>query len=176
VFLSRCDFLPFALRVHPTRARRGPDPERFSRLSPDGARLRVCCSQIAENLVASGALVVLKIFEQDSAEASQSVVLTCGQPKSLVFIPCQTPTLSAQIKVSSKQRFGIRPGHGDPAGSQLLFVSKNVVGAHGVIIFEFPDVETLNTWYNAPEYQPLIALRQSAVDMSKDMMIAVDAA
>jgi uncharacterized protein (DUF1330 family) len=45
-----------------------------------------------------------------------------------------------------------------------------------VIIFEFPDMETLTTWYNAPEYQPLIALRQSAVDMSKDMMIAVDSA
>ena len=45
-----------------------------------------------------------------------------------------------------------------------------------VIIFEFPDMETLNTWYNAPEYQPLKALRQSAVDMSKDVMIAVDSA
>jgi uncharacterized protein (DUF1330 family) len=45
-----------------------------------------------------------------------------------------------------------------------------------VIIFEFPDMETLNAWYSAPEYQPLIALRQSAVDMSKDMMIAVDGA
>ena len=45
-----------------------------------------------------------------------------------------------------------------------------------VIIFEFPDMETLITWYNAPEYQPLIALRQSAVDMSKDMMIAIDGA
>ena len=44
-----------------------------------------------------------------------------------------------------------------------------------VIIFEFPDMEALNTWYNAPEYKPLIALRQSAVDMSKDMMIALDA-
>ena len=43
-----------------------------------------------------------------------------------------------------------------------------------VIIFEFPDMKTLNTWYNAPEYQPLKALRQSAVDMSKDMMIAVN--
>ena len=45
-----------------------------------------------------------------------------------------------------------------------------------VIIFEFPDMESLNTWYNAPEYQPLIDLRQSAVDMSKDVMIAVDSA
>jgi uncharacterized protein (DUF1330 family) len=41
-----------------------------------------------------------------------------------------------------------------------------------VILFEFPDMATLNTWYNSPEYQPLIALRQSAVDMTKDMMIA----
>jgi uncharacterized protein (DUF1330 family) len=43
-----------------------------------------------------------------------------------------------------------------------------------VIIFEFPDMKTLNTWYSSPEYQPLIALRQSAVDMSKDMMIVVE--
>jgi hypothetical protein len=43
----------------------------------------------------------------------------------------------------------------------------------------FPPVLSLTApdrWYNAPEYQPLIALRQSAVDMGKDMMIAVDAA
>ena len=32
----------------------------------------------------------------------------------------------------------------------------------------------LDTWYNSPEYQPLIALRQAAVDMNKGMMIAVD--
>ena len=44
-----------------------------------------------------------------------------------------------------------------------------------VIIFEFPDMEALSTWYSAPEYQPLIALRQSATDMSKDMMIALEA-
>ena len=44
-----------------------------------------------------------------------------------------------------------------------------------VILFEFPDMETLNTWYRSPEYQPLIALRQSATDMSKDMMIALEA-
>jgi len=35
---------------------------------------------------------------------------------------------------------------------------------------------TLDTWYKSPEYQPLIALRQSAVDMSKDMMITIDGA
>jgi uncharacterized protein (DUF1330 family) len=45
-----------------------------------------------------------------------------------------------------------------------------------VILFEFPDMETLNTWYNSPEYRPLIALRQSATDMTRDMMIAVEGA
>jgi uncharacterized protein (DUF1330 family) len=44
-----------------------------------------------------------------------------------------------------------------------------------VILFEFPDMQTLNAWYSSPEYQPLIALRQSATDMSKDMMIALEA-
>jgi uncharacterized protein (DUF1330 family) len=44
-----------------------------------------------------------------------------------------------------------------------------------VILFEFPDMETLNTWYNSTEYKPLIALRQSATDMSKDVMIALEA-
>ncbi|MBV9219718.1 MAG: DUF1330 domain-containing protein, partial [Methylobacteriaceae bacterium] len=43
-----------------------------------------------------------------------------------------------------------------------------------VIIFEFPDMAALNTWYGSPEYQPLIALRQGAVDMAKDMMIAIE--
>jgi uncharacterized protein (DUF1330 family) len=43
-----------------------------------------------------------------------------------------------------------------------------------VSIFEFPDMSTLNTWYSSAEYKPLIALRQSAVEMSKDMMIAID--
>ena len=45
-----------------------------------------------------------------------------------------------------------------------------------MILFEFPDMETLNTWYNSPEYRPLIALRQSATDMTRDMMIAVEGA
>ena len=45
-----------------------------------------------------------------------------------------------------------------------------------VAIFEFPDIATLNTWYGSTEYQPLMALRQSATDMSKDVMIAVDGA
>jgi uncharacterized protein (DUF1330 family) len=32
-----------------------------------------------------------------------------------------------------------------------------------VVIIEFPDVAALNAWYGSSEYQPLIALRQSAV-------------
>jgi uncharacterized protein (DUF1330 family) len=43
-------------------------------------------------------------------------------------------------------------------------------------VFEFPDMATLNAWYGSPEYAPLIALRQSATDMSQDMMIAIDGA
>jgi uncharacterized protein (DUF1330 family) len=45
-----------------------------------------------------------------------------------------------------------------------------------VAIFEFPDMATLDEWYNSPPYEPLVALRQSATDMSKDMMIAIDGA
>ena len=33
-------------------------------------------------------------------------------------------------------------------------------------MIEFPDMAALNAWYNSPEYQPLIKLRQSAaIDM-----------
>jgi uncharacterized protein (DUF1330 family) len=42
-----------------------------------------------------------------------------------------------------------------------------------VVIIEFPDMAALNAWYQSPEYQPLIALRQSA---SADVLIAVDGA
>jgi uncharacterized protein (DUF1330 family) len=42
-----------------------------------------------------------------------------------------------------------------------------------VVIVEFPDVETLKRWYNSPEYQPLIALRQSS---SIDMLIILEGA
>src|SRR5213596_1458402 len=35
-----------------------------------------------------------------------------------------------------------------------------------VVLIEFPDMETLNAWYQSPEYQPLIKLRHdSALDM-----------
>jgi uncharacterized protein (DUF1330 family) len=45
-----------------------------------------------------------------------------------------------------------------------------------VVIIEFPDMAALNTWYTSAEYQPLIALRQSAVDMGKETLITLDGA
>ena len=44
-----------------------------------------------------------------------------------------------------------------------------------VAIFEFPDMNSLNAWYNSPEYQPLIALRkQWSSDL--DMFITLEGA
>jgi uncharacterized protein (DUF1330 family) len=43
-----------------------------------------------------------------------------------------------------------------------------------VAIFEFPDMDKLNDWYSSKDYEPLIAFRQSATDMSKDVMIAIE--
>jgi uncharacterized protein (DUF1330 family) len=45
-----------------------------------------------------------------------------------------------------------------------------------VALIEFPDMKALEAWYNSPEYQPLIALRQAAVDMDKDMLITIEGA
>ena len=42
-----------------------------------------------------------------------------------------------------------------------------------VVIVEFPDMAALNAWYTSPEYQPLIALRQTA---ALDMLITLDGA
>jgi uncharacterized protein (DUF1330 family) len=40
-----------------------------------------------------------------------------------------------------------------------------------VVIVEFPDKTSIRRWYAALEYQPLIALRQSA---ATDVMIMLD--
>jgi uncharacterized protein (DUF1330 family) len=40
-----------------------------------------------------------------------------------------------------------------------------------VVIIEFPDIASINNWYGAPEYQPLIALRRSA---ATDIMIMLE--
>ena len=42
-----------------------------------------------------------------------------------------------------------------------------------VVIIEFPDMVALNGWYNSPEYQPLVALRQAA---ALDMLITLEGA
>jgi uncharacterized protein (DUF1330 family) len=40
-----------------------------------------------------------------------------------------------------------------------------------VVIVEFPDIASIKAWYRAPEYQPLIAMRQ---DAATDVMIAIE--
>ena len=45
-----------------------------------------------------------------------------------------------------------------------------------VVIIEFPHMSALNAWYNSPQYQPLIPLRQSAVDMDKETLITLEGA
>jgi uncharacterized protein (DUF1330 family) len=40
-----------------------------------------------------------------------------------------------------------------------------------VVIVEFPDMASIRRWYEAPDYQPLIALRQTA---ATDVMIMLD--
>jgi uncharacterized protein (DUF1330 family) len=44
-----------------------------------------------------------------------------------------------------------------------------------VVIIEFPDMDTLDVWYNSPEYQPLIALRKSCTS-DKDMLFVLEGA
>ena len=44
-----------------------------------------------------------------------------------------------------------------------------------VIIVEFPSMEALQTWYDSPEYQPLIALRKSFTS-DMDLLVTVDGA
>jgi uncharacterized protein (DUF1330 family) len=40
-----------------------------------------------------------------------------------------------------------------------------------LVVIEFPSMDALKTWYNSPEYEPLIALRQAA---STGDLIAVE--
>jgi uncharacterized protein (DUF1330 family) len=43
-----------------------------------------------------------------------------------------------------------------------------------VVIIELPDMSALYAWYSSAEYQPLVALRQSAVDMDRETLITVE--
>jgi uncharacterized protein (DUF1330 family) len=44
-----------------------------------------------------------------------------------------------------------------------------------VVIIEFPDMDALNAWYTAPEYQPLIKLRKECTS-DLDMLITLEGA
>jgi uncharacterized protein (DUF1330 family) len=44
-----------------------------------------------------------------------------------------------------------------------------------VVIIEFPDMQALESWYAAPEYQPLIALRKQCTS-DLDMLITLEGA
>jgi uncharacterized protein (DUF1330 family) len=42
-----------------------------------------------------------------------------------------------------------------------------------VVIIEFPDIDSLNAWYNSAEYQPLIVLRKESTS-DLDMLITLE--
>ena len=42
-----------------------------------------------------------------------------------------------------------------------------------VVIIEFPDMDSLDAWYNSAEYQPLFALRKQSTG-NKDMVIVLE--
>jgi len=44
-----------------------------------------------------------------------------------------------------------------------------------VVIIEFPDMSSLNAWYNSAEYQPLITLRKQCTS-ELDMLITLEGA
>jgi uncharacterized protein (DUF1330 family) len=44
-----------------------------------------------------------------------------------------------------------------------------------VVIIEFPDMDSLERWYNSPEYQPLIALRKACTS-DMDMVFTLEGA
>lgn len=57
-------------------------------------------------------------------------------------------------------------------GSQIILEKENSVWQpERVVIVEFPDMASLNTWYTSPEYEPLIALRR---ECTKDMLITIE--
>ena len=44
-----------------------------------------------------------------------------------------------------------------------------------MVIIEFPDMQSLDAWYHAPEYQPLIALRKRCTS-DMDMLFVLEGA
>jgi uncharacterized protein (DUF1330 family) len=44
-----------------------------------------------------------------------------------------------------------------------------------MVVIEFPDMQALQSWYNSPEYQPLIALRKQCTS-EMDMLFFLEGA
>lgn len=42
-----------------------------------------------------------------------------------------------------------------------------------VVIIEFPDMDHLTAWFESPEYQPLVKMRQESTD-ERDMIIILE--
>ena len=42
---------------------------------------------------------------------------------------------------------------------------------HRLVVIEFPSMQVLKSWYNSPEYAPLLAMRQPA---ATDHLVAVE--
>ena len=65
-----------------------------------------------------------------------------------------------------------------PWGADLLFRGQRagiLAGQHehvDTVVIRFPDADTVDAWYNSPEYQALIPLRQQAADL--DLVIFSD--
>ena len=54
-------------------------------------------------------------------------------------------------------------------GKQTVF--EGAWRPHRLVVIEFPNMEALTSWYNSPEYAPLLALRQPA---ATDHLVAVE--
>ena len=60
--------------------------------------------------------------------------------------------------------------HTEKHGGKLIGASGNPEVLEGnidstrTLIIEFPDMESLKNWYDAPEYQPMKAIRQQGLD------------
>ena len=65
-----------------------------------------------------------------------------------------------------------------PWGAELLFRGQRadiLAGNHAhldTVVIRFPDADTVDAWYNSPEYQALIPLRQQAADL--DLVVFSD--
>ncbi len=65
-----------------------------------------------------------------------------------------------------------------PWGAELLFRGQRadiLAGQHAhldTVVIRFPDADTVDAWYNSPEYQALIPLRQQAADL--DLVVFSD--